>query len=440
MRLKPESKPLNRTECFHSNPKSVIRNPGGKGLGMTVGSYDRNRHPAAITNFKTLCHAPFTSMDFGPQGQINVCNHYFRTIDNIANGRSLHEIWKGKEFSELRFNMLNYVIDEDLCRHCAIQIRTKHPENAFSVEQYDQYPAASVDPDFPSRMTFRLSNRCNLACVMCSGTLSSRIRRERDKQPNPPSPYGDRFFSEIRDFLPRLNHVEFFGGEPFLIREHLRIFDLIKETGAQCTLYANTNCTSLTDRIKAYIEDLNFTCIAVSMDAVNPELHAKIRVGIDHEKFMKNLNWLLGLRKRRRLKVILNVTELRQNWFELPELFRFAARIDCFLHINTCIHPDHCTLYTLPTNELTYLLDFFVREREKLDDELRMQGNNRSYQHLVSMIEKELDKRKHHPRPSLRGIHRPDGGAGNAREPSSRTPISQRKEDESNHEHRQHYR
>ncbi|MCI5151123.1 MAG: hypothetical protein D3916_17360, partial [Candidatus Electrothrix sp. MAN1_4] len=93
--------------------------------------------------------------------------------------------------------MLDYIIDEDLCRQCGKQIRTGKPEHTFAAEQYDTVPSDTDNPRYPVMMTFRLANTCNLACIMCKGDLSSRICTEREKRPIPQSPYGKHFFENL---------------------------------------------------------------------------------------------------------------------------------------------------------------------------------------------------------------------------------------------------
>jgi wyosine [tRNA(Phe)-imidazoG37] synthetase (radical SAM superfamily) len=344
-------------------------------------------------------------MDLGPCGQVTVCNHFHRELGNISDN-SWMEIFRGSEFSQLRAGMLDYRINEFDCRHCARQIRTGIPENSFAREQYDHHPGLRTDPSFPALLTFRLSNFCNLACIMCSGDQSSRIRREREKLPPIESPYGDAFFEEMAQVLPKIEHVEFFGGEPFLVKEHLRILELIKQTGSACTIYVNTNCTVLTDEVKTYLELLNFTCIAVSMDAVSPEVHARVRCGIPHSRFLENLDYLFDLRRRRPLRVMLNVTETRFNWFEIPSIYEFAAENQCYIHINTCLHPADCTLYDLPMDELTYVADYLECSAGLLGEKLDVMGNRRSYGHLLAMIREEmaarLEGRTRHTQPLSR--------------------------------------
>lgn len=371
-----------------------ILNTKGKSLGISTDAYDQCRRAEAKQQFRTLCHAPFVSMDFGPQGQINVCNHYHHLIANYAEVGSILEVWNSREFLDLRAKMRGYVIDEERCRHCALQIRTKRPENSFAIEQYDPHPADSETPEYPSLLTFRLHNTCNLACIMCTGNLSSRIRREREGRKPAPRVYDAQFFIEVREVLPHVKHIEFFGGEPFLVREHLKVLDVLTDIKAPCSIYANTNAMNLNAQIKNYVEKLNFKCIAVSIDAVNPDLLRRIRVGIDPDRVFHNLRWLFDLRKRRPVDIVLNVTELRQNWYELPELFLFAAENDCHLHINTCIHPSYCTLYDLPADQLAYVLDYLERRRNDIQAALAVRGNELSYRHLLAMIRNSLNRPK----------------------------------------------
>jgi sulfatase maturation enzyme AslB (radical SAM superfamily) len=368
----------------------MIRNTKYESMGISIDGYNSRRNPEALRNLKTLCHAPFVSMDFGPQGQISVCNHYYQSIANYHEAGSILEVWHGRGFADLRKQMLSYIIDEDRCRHCALQFRTGKPDNSFAIEQYDFHAADSTTPPYPQLLTFRLHNTCNLACIMCTGDLSSRIQTQRERRKASRHVYDERFFTEIREILPHAKHVEFFGGEPFLIDEHRRIFQMLVELGATCSIYINTNAMSLNERSKPYLERLNFTCIAVSMDAINDKLHSKIRIGINSDKFRSNLRWLLDLRKRKALNIILNVTEMRQNWFELPEIFVFAAQNDCHLHINTCLHPPHCSLYNLPPDELRYVHEYLEQSKQRILSALTVRGNDRSYDHLLMLVQTSL--------------------------------------------------
>jgi hypothetical protein len=112
---------------------------------------------------------------------------------------------------------------------------------------------------------------------------------------------------------------------------------------------------------------------------------------MNHDRFLKNLQWLFESRERLGLYVILNFNELRQNWFEIPMIFRFAAQNSCRVHTNHCVGPEFCTIYDLPRRELLYVQEFLVRQREELKQELVAHENHLPYDHLLVNIAARLD-------------------------------------------------
>lgn len=382
-----------------SHHPELIQLTSGGALPISRGQYDAARNEQVRRHmdrvgFRTMCHAPFTTLDFSPEGYVTPCNHFWRCLDTADEHFSILELWNGAQMEALRERMINYTVDPNECNHCVRQIGSGQCAQAFSVVQFDSRPASERRPLYPKRLIFRMSNSCNLACIMCNGQTSSRIRREFEKLPPVEPHYGERFFADLEEILPHVEHVEFYGGEPFLVREHVRIFELIKSTGAQCSIYVNTNATVLNPKTRAFLEELNFRVIAISMDAVSPEVHERIRYGLRSKVFYDTVNYLLDLRRRKGLFIVLNVTEHRKNWFELPEVFRFAERHELDLHINTCIHPENVTLYSLPSDQLRYVLDFTRAERERLCAEFPNFKNVAAYEVYLSLIQGELENRE----------------------------------------------
>jgi molybdenum cofactor biosynthesis enzyme MoaA len=387
-----------------------IRLRSGGVLPLTVAEYDASRPAITSRRLRSFCYAPFLSMDFDAAGSICLCNHSHTSIAKYSEDRSVLDIWRGETYRRYRQEMREYVVDDENCRHCVRQCAAGAAAHTFAVEQFDRWAHDDPAPAYPRRLIFRLRNTCNLACIMCDGTTSSRIRQERDRLPPAPPAYGERFFKDMEEILPHVEHVEFYGGEPFLVREHLRIFEILERVRARCTIYVNTNAVSLHPRAKHFLEVLNFRTIAVSMDAVDPELHAGIRVGMDSDLFHRNLDYLLDLRARRGVDVMLNVTEHRKNWFELPQVFRFAERNRLHLHINTCIHPHNVTLYTLPSDQLAYVLSYLKRQQVQLLSEYPRLSNRAAYDYLLALIRGELAARTPEWQPTLTNLnHASDG-------------------------------
>jgi sulfatase maturation enzyme AslB (radical SAM superfamily) len=365
----------------------------GRKLGRTVAEYDSTRQHIGKRKLRSVCYAPFLNMDFDATGTLSLCNHSHVPVAEISPETSLIEIWRGEVYRRYRRDMSNYILDDDNCRHCVRQCQAASGQHVFATEQFDAWANDDAEPLYPKRLIFRLKNTCNLACIMCDGLTSSRIRRDRDKLPPTPSAYGERFFKEMEEILPHVEHVEFYGGEPFLVKEHIRIFEILARVNPKCTIYVNTNGVSLYPKAKQYLEELNFKTIAISMDAVSDELHSQIRFGLRNDLFHRNLEYFLDLRERKGIYVMLNVTEHRKNWFELPEIFHFAERKQLRLHINTCIHPHNITLYTLPSEQLLYVVDFLEQHRVELRRTHRRLMNLDSYDFLLDLIRGELNSR-----------------------------------------------
>jgi MoaA/NifB/PqqE/SkfB family radical SAM enzyme len=250
------------------------------------------------------------------------------------------------------------------------RFKAKDLEGVFPITHFDSYEMPTEKPYYPKVLIFRLSNICNLACVMCSAEFSSRIQVERDGEKLSKFTYPESFFEEIEFLLSHARHTEFYGGEPFLIREQFRVFELILglPPNRRPTVYVNTNATYLPDRVRHVIEALPLSCLAVSMDGFSAEVHEAIRVGIDHEEFLANLDYLIEVSRSRGFDLILNVTESRLNWKELPEIFSFAQAKKIGVHINQCYYPPHISLYGQPASELSAVAEYLEGRKHELHD------------------------------------------------------------------------
>ncbi len=377
----------------------------GQPLNRTIADYDASRPAIRKRKLRSVCYAPYLSMDFDATGAIRLCNHSHSEVARMHPDLSVIDVWRGEVYRRYRAEMSAYTMDEHNCQHCVRQCTAGSGSHVFATEQFDGGANDDATPLYPKRLIFRLNSTCNLACVMCDGLTSSRIRHERDQAPPRPSMYGERFFKDMEEILPHVEHLEFYGGEPFLVKEHVRIFEILSRVNARCTIYVNTNAVSLHPRARKYLETLNFTTIAVSMDAVNPELHAEVRIGLRSDLFFDNFDYLLQLRQKRGLSVMLNVTEHRKNWFELPQVFRFAEKKQVYLHINTCIHPHNVTLYTLPTIQCQYVLDYLEQQRAELLAEFPRLSNLANYDFLLSLIRSEIASRTPAWTPTLTNLN-----------------------------------
>ncbi|HYF45655.1 MAG TPA: radical SAM protein, partial [Acidimicrobiales bacterium] len=220
---------------------------------------------------------------------------------------------------------------------------------------FDELADPDPKPDWPVAMEFALSNRCNLACVMCNGDFSSTIRATREGRPPLASSYGDAFFDQLRPFLPHLRRARFFGGEPFLIPEYQRIWDLMVEVGASPECNVTTNGTVLTPRVKATLRSLPFS-IAVSVDGTTPETVEAVRVGADHGKLLDHVAWFRDHCERSGTSFWLTFCLMRHNWHEFADFLAWADQLGAAVAVNTVVYPPDASLFRLPLAELDAVL------------------------------------------------------------------------------------
>lgn len=330
----------------------------------TLAAYDATRD-FSDKRVRSVCYAPFISLYFDQLGFVRVCcQNTMHTVGNIAE-QSLDEIWHGEKIKSLRRALMDY--DFKLgCRFCEWQLKDGDFATSF-MRTFDEFPVNEVDPDWPVRMEFSVSNTCNLECIMCNGEWSSSIRSRREQLAPLPKPYGDRFFDQLRKYLPHLKAAKFLGGEPFLAQESLRIWNMMVEDNLghiQC--HVTTNGTQYNAKVQRILDVLPVS-FSISMDGVTKETVESVRVNARHEALLDNFQRFHAYARARGTYIGLTFCLMQKNWHEFGEYLLFADRWGCPVAINTVIQPLSLSLHVLPKEELAEV----VRQMDAQDAELR---------------------------------------------------------------------
>lgn len=266
--------------------------------------------------------------------------------------QSLHDIWSGRAAEALR----SAVSDHDYtlgcweCGHAAVAGRR---DTSLAVE-FDRWSTPTMAP-YPSVMDFALSNRCNLECVMCNGGLSSTIRARRERRPPLPQAYDDRFFEGLWEFLPHVRRALFKGGEPFLSPEHRRIWDRLLETGDRPEISITTNGSIWNESVERYLRDLRMEVI-ISVDAIDPALLSRIRVGLDPHRFWRNVDRIQAVTTNTGQPLTLSFCLMAHNWRELGSFLAETDRRGVAADVIWVDGPDRFNLLTSPPTELAATL------------------------------------------------------------------------------------
>ena len=325
-----------------------IRNSASGLPAETTKAYNRTRQ---VRDKSLLCHAPFSNMYFNTEGHVALCWKTFHKHETYSEEKSIMDIWKGENFEKIRAGIRSCNLDFG-CQECKKHLLEGNYINVLS-KAYDN---DHLHPVYPTIMEFELSNRCNLGCTMCNGNLSSTIRKDREKLPPLPSPYGQKFVDELNEFIPHLKEARFNGGEPFLIKQYYDIWDNIAELNPKLKMVIATNGTVLTSKVKEYMEKCNFH-FNISIDGFSPETYESIRINGKFDRLMENLEYFISYCKKNNRTLCIMINPLRQNWWEMPAFVNWCNEKNIHLWFNSIIKPADQALWSLPSSELEKILN-----------------------------------------------------------------------------------
>ena len=319
-----------------------------------------------------ICKAPVNNMYFTVLGTVAPCWLTVGAIDKWSPERSISDIWFGEKYQKIRDNIANDIYF-GRCAECKKDIDN------------DIWPLAKAYEDFPVReypslMELELSNQCNLECVMCSGVLSSGIRKNRDKLPPLPQIYDDSFREQLREFIPHLHELRFNGGEPFAQKIVLDICEDVAELNPGLKVNIATNGTVYNKRVQQILDMCNIH-INISIDSLIPERYAEIRINGDLNILMKNFDIFNKYCKDGDRDLCIMVNPMRQNWDEMVEFAKWTDKHHVKLWYNTIRYPEHCAIWNLPTDELKEIYSTLHNELKRLS---RSTYNHEKIDHLIN--------------------------------------------------------
>jgi MoaA/NifB/PqqE/SkfB family radical SAM enzyme len=344
----------------------------GRGEPMIMNADDRavydgsrNLSDKAVS---AICYAGHTNLHFDMEGRVRACCwNWEHPIGNVQTD-TLDEMWAGARAQILRRALENYDLGVG-CTFCRKQTEDGWTTLA-AMRNFDQYAVDSADPLWPRRMEFSISNSCNLECVMCSGTFSSAIRARREKLPPLQGVYSEAFIDSLRSYLPHLQLAKFLGGEPFLITEYYRIWQMMAESAPAVKCHVTTNGTQYSSRVEYFMSVLDFS-FAVSLDGATKETVESIRVNANFDEQLAILGRLRDYTRERKTDLSLTFCFMRQNWHEFGEFCLMADDWGCNVGINTVSNPPQFAVNNLPHDELRKIVRGMEGQAGRLDTLLR---------------------------------------------------------------------
>ena len=317
---------------------------------------------------RSLCYAPHANMFFDQKGDVRACCWNGRhPLGNVLRA-SIDEIWHSAQAQILRRALEGMEFGPG-CAACERQTANGWVANP-PMRAFDQFAVSAAMPEWPQRMEFSISNACNLECVMCNGDFSSAIRARREHLPPQPMVYPASFFDSLRKYLPHLRQAKFLGGEPFLVTEYYKIWDMMIAEGITTEIHVTTNGTQYNAKVERVLNSLRVG-LAISLDGATRKTVESIRVNANYDEQMRNLKRFREYSLERKTHLSLTFCFMRQNWFEFGDYCLFAEELGCNVGVNTVTNPPNFAVYNLPAQELRKILDAMERQSVELEPRLK---------------------------------------------------------------------
>ncbi len=224
-------------------------------------------------------------------------------------------------------------IVDDLCR-------IKGERFVAYRKEWDKVNCFELETDFPLFLHIEPNYRCNFRCPMCTQGNPELI----DKF-GYPEQLRTADILKILDEAQRYHcpSISFQGdNEPFLIKELPDWFAQARTRGF-LDIMVNTNGSVMTQKLAERVVSSGLTRIRFSLDAVTPDTYAKIRIGGNFTRVMKNIELFLEVRRTLGSplpRVGVNCVRMAANADEIEEFKTYwSERVD-FVVVQDFMTPD----------------------------------------------------------------------------------------------------
>ena len=261
---------------------------------------------------KSLCPLPFAGAIVNTDGSVQCCSISKEYLGNV-NKQSLQEILTtSPKLKQIRRDMLDNKFPNN-CSDCYVKEQHHKTTNFDNISNRLYHIKILKDSPFKlykdehkfelQQMDLRWRNTCNFACVYCDPVFSSvwaKFEGVPDKMTNKSM---DETFLFVKQNIKNLKTIYMAGGEPFLIKENLKIIDIIQKENPDLLLRINTNLSILTPKIYKQLQKLKNVHWIVSAEATGKKFNY-IRWPGNYQTLIQNIKKIQQLPH----KVSINMT------------------------------------------------------------------------------------------------------------------------------------
>ena len=319
---------------------------------------------------KYFCPMPFINIEARTDSKCNVCCQIHDTIkkpdgtEYNLNHETLTEVWNSEWIKDLRQQFINGEKPE-FCYSCwnaedagVVSKRKRELKNFPHIQRNIEKGKVY---EKPLAMDVKLGNICNNKCRTCSSYASSAWIAEekvRDGDSNNKWKFmrklgrwpedNPTFWEDFNHISTNVKKMEFYGGEPLLIKEHYGVLRKLIETGKSkdIELSYNTNGSIWPSEGLELWKHFKRIMLSFSIDGVGEHFNyirhpAKFDEVKGHILKLKNLNY-------DNIYIDICYTVSIYNIFYLDEILEFGKEIGVDVYFNYVYTPYHVSSRNLP--------------------------------------------------------------------------------------------
>lgn len=261
---------------------------------------------------KTICMLPWVSIEASPMGTTRPCCLAQEEITDEngykydLNKTNLETAYHSKYMQDLR-RQFRAGEKPETCKMCweeeAAGRDSKRIHSQVRLKElYQQVDWENDDPDQLWFVDLKLGNICNLKCRICGSWSSSKWAEEEmnylpinhDKKKHIAYTWlkqgawprkTETFWDNMQALLPNIRYMEFTGGEPWMIQEHIDLLQFACQTGdaRHIDIHYNTNATQWPEKLFDIWTEFGRVDVAFSVDNVGKRFEYE-RYGADWER------------------------------------------------------------------------------------------------------------------------------------------------------------
>lgn len=323
---------------------------------------------------KSLCPLPFAGLYIEPEGNVKCCSISKETLGNIHTD-SIEHIVNGEIVTKIRKDML----DEKFPANCTECYKKEEGMTSINFNQISNRlyhvgklgvtPMKLYDDENNfelQQLDVRWRNTCNGACVYCSPTLSSRWAVELKDERRMTGTAMQASVDYVYKNLGNLKMLYLCGGEPMMMKENIKLLQIIKESNPQLDIRVNTNLSNLDNEVFRLLETLPNVHWILSAEATY-ERFEYIRYPLNWETFVKNVKVVLGLDHKISLNMSWNILNAFGIFDFIDQMLELGLHQNSIV-INAVTTPEYYNISNLPSDMLSEIKQEAVKRHGRLSE------------------------------------------------------------------------